>query len=47
MYSSEQTGSTTQREPRRRSDHPRAKAAWKFVLWLALVVFAFAPFPWS
>ena len=35
-----------EREPRRRSDHPRANGVWKGLLWLAVIAVAVAPFPW-
>jgi hypothetical protein len=44
MNPSQETHSTRQQEPR--SDHPRAKGVWKGLLWLAVAVFAVAPFPW-
>jgi hypothetical protein len=41
MNSSDETGSTN-----RRSDHPRARGAWKALLWLVVLAVALAPYPW-
>ena len=43
MIPSEETRTTTEREPRRRPDHRRAKGVWTGLLWLAVAVFAVAP----
>jgi hypothetical protein len=40
------TPESTTNEHGRRNDPPRVNAAGKALLWLALVVFAFGPFPW-
>jgi hypothetical protein len=38
--------SSTQQDPRRRTDHPRVNAARKALVWLGVIVLAVVPFPW-
>ena len=37
---------SSSKQPRRRTDHPRLRAAQNALLWLRLIVLAVLPFPW-
>lgn len=38
--------SSSSNQPRRRTDHPRFRAAQNALVWLGVIVLAVAPFPW-